>query len=55
MARGAQEALNLDVGGSSTMLIQNEIVNRPSDYAVPGQPGRERAVANVVALLKKSQ
>ena len=55
IARGAREALNLDGGGSSTMLIQNEIVNRPSDYAVPGQPGRERAVANVVALLKKSQ
>jgi len=50
---GAEQALNLDGGGSSTMLIQNEIVNRPSDYAIPGQPGRERAVANVVALLKK--
>ncbi len=53
-AQGAVCALNLDGGGSSTMIIQNEIVNRPSDYAVPGQPGRERPVANVVALLKKT-
>lgn len=53
-AQGVESALNLDGGGSSTMIIQNEIVNRPSDYAIPGQPGRERAVANVVALLKKT-
>ncbi len=47
------EALNLDGGGSSVMVIQNQIVNRPSDNTLLGAPGQERAVANVVALLDK--
>ncbi|MBI1387519.1 MAG: hypothetical protein GC154_03630 [bacterium] len=55
LALGARNAINLDGGGSSVMILQNEVVNRPSDLALPGQPGRERAVANIVALLRKSQ
>lgn len=52
-ARDAMEALNLDGGGSSTLVVKNQIVNRPSDFAIPSQPGRERPVANVIALFKK--
>ncbi|MNX04850.1 hypothetical protein D3C86_344460 [compost metagenome] len=40
---GAQSALNLDGGGSSTMVIEGEIVNRPSD-------GRERPVSNALLV-----
>lgn len=50
---GAQDALNLDGGGSSTMIINQQIVNRPSDESLPGMPGKERPVANVIAILKK--
>ena len=50
---GAEQALNLDGGGSSTMVIDDEIVNRPSDHAEPGKPGRERPVANAIGLFEK--
>jgi len=40
---GCQQALNLDGGGSTTMWIRGEVVNRPSD-------GRERAVAESLLL-----
>jgi hypothetical protein len=30
---GARDALNLDGGGSSTMTVRGEVVNRPSDHA----------------------
>lgn len=40
---GAQSALNLDGGGSSTMVVEGEIVNRPSD-------GRERPVSNALLV-----
>ncbi len=53
VARKASDALNLDGGGSSTMVVKGEILNRPSDLALPGAPGKERAVANVIALLEK--
>lgn len=49
----AHQALNLDGGGSSALVINNQVMNRPSDRALPGQPGRERAVANVIALFPK--
>lgn len=32
---GCYEAINLDGGGSSTMVIRNEVVNRPSDASGP--------------------
>jgi hypothetical protein len=39
---GAREAVNLDGGGSTTMTVRGEVVNRPSD------PGGERPVSNGV-------
>ena len=41
---GAVDALNLDGGGSSEMVVDGEVVNRPSD-------GRERHIANAVLVL----
>jgi hypothetical protein len=42
---GARDALNLDGGGSSTMTVRGEVVNRPSDRA------GERAVSDGVYAL----
>ncbi len=42
----ATDAVNLDGGGSSTMLVRGVIRNVPSD-------GRERAVANAVLLVRE--
>ncbi len=44
---GIWEALNLDGGGSTTMVIGNKIVNSPSDT------GGERAVSNALVLIKE--
>ena len=41
---GAVDALNLDGGGSSEMVVQGEVVNRPSD-------GHERRITNAVLIL----
>jgi hypothetical protein len=41
---GAVTALNLDGGGSSTMVVNGEVVNRPAD-------GRERAISNAIVIL----
>lgn len=41
---GAVTALNLDGGGSSTMVVDGEVVNRPSD-------GHERAISNAILIL----
>jgi exopolysaccharide biosynthesis protein len=41
---GAVAALNLDGGGSSTMVVKGEVVNRPSE-------GHERRISNVVLVL----
>ncbi len=40
LSMGAYNAVNLDGGGSSTMVIHNQVVNSPSDL------GGERSVAN---------
>jgi len=40
---GCQEAMNLDGGGSTTMVVRDKIVNSPSD-------GAPRRVANALAL-----
>ncbi|HXK95570.1 MAG TPA: phosphodiester glycosidase family protein, partial [bacterium] len=53
LTRGVEDALNLDGGGSSIMVVQNQVISRPSDMALPGFPGKERAVPNVISLLKK--
>lgn len=39
---GISEAVNLDGGGSTTMVVHNHVVNSPSD------PGGERSVANAL-------
>ncbi len=44
---GATEAINLDGGGSTTMVIQNKVVNRPSD-----QSG-ERPVGDAILVLSQ--
>lgn len=44
---GAVEAINLDGGGSSTMVVNNTLINRPSD-------GTERRVATAILLMPKS-
>ena len=41
---GAVDALNLDGGGSSEMVVEGEVVNRPSD-------GHERRITNAVLIL----
>ena len=45
-ALGATEALNLDGGGSSVMVVRGEPMNRPSDFT------GERPVVNALALLR---
>jgi exopolysaccharide biosynthesis protein len=45
-ALGAEEALNLDGGGSTSMVLGDGPVNRPSDAA------GERAVVNALALVQ---
>jgi hypothetical protein len=44
-ALGCVQALNLDGGGSTTMVVRGNVVNRPSD------PNGERAVANALLLI----
>ncbi len=41
---GAVTALNMDGGGSSTMVVDGEVVNRPSD-------GHERPISNALLVL----
>ena len=44
---GAVEAINLDGGGSTTMVVRNKLVNRPSD-----QTG-ERLVSDGILVFSK--
>lgn len=43
---GAWDAVNLDGGGSTTMVVGEDVVNRPSD------PSGERAVSNILFIQK---
>lgn len=43
---GAFNAINLDGGGSSALVVKDKLVNKPSD-------GRERPVGNALAILPK--
>ena len=60
---GARDAINLDGGGSTTLVMDNPItsandptvLNIPSDLLPNGQPGKERAVANNFAVFASSQ
>ena len=50
-ARGATAAINLDGGGSATMVVQGRgILNSPIDCRIPG---RERHVANHLGIFAK--
>jgi len=42
---GAMEAMNLDGGGSATMVVGGRIVNEPSD-------GRERPIGSALLVLR---
>jgi hypothetical protein len=46
-ALGAYQAVNLDGGGSTTVVIRDSVVNSPSD------PTGERAVGNALVLVKR--
>jgi exopolysaccharide biosynthesis protein len=48
LAHGITDALNFDGGGSTTLVIRGQIVNRPSDS------NGERAVANALLLIDES-
>jgi exopolysaccharide biosynthesis protein len=45
---GCVEALNLDGGGSTTMVVKNKLVNNPSD------PAGERAVSDALLILPRT-
>jgi exopolysaccharide biosynthesis protein len=46
---GCRDALNLDGGGSSTMVFDGNIVNHPSDNKKFDHQG-ERVVANAIVV-----
>lgn len=48
IALGAYEAMNLDGGGSTALVVRDSIVNTPSDA------NGERAVGNVVAITRRT-
>jgi len=43
---GAEEAVNLDGGGSTTITVRRRLVNRPSDTS------GERPIGDAVVLLR---
>lgn len=43
---GARNAINLDGGGSTTMVVKNKVVNRPSD-------GAERPVGDALLVVPR--
>jgi len=45
---GAHNAMNFDGGGSTTMVVRNEVVNSPSD------PEGERTVANALLVVSRA-
>ncbi len=49
LALGARDALNLDGGGSSTLVINGKVVNTPSD------PTGERPVSDAVIVVSKPE
>jgi exopolysaccharide biosynthesis protein len=49
LAHGITDAMNLDGGGSTTLIVGGHIVNRPSDAS------GERAVSNALLLIDQSR
>ncbi len=53
---GAWDGMDLDSGGSATLVIEGETVNRPSDHANPdGTGGVERSVANALLVFYEEE
>ncbi|MGW1406636.1 phosphodiester glycosidase family protein [Streptomyces sp. NPDC002403] len=48
---GARDAINLDGGGSTTMVVNGRLRNRPRD--TEGAPVRERAVADALVVVAR--
>jgi Phosphodiester glycosidase len=48
-----ENAINLDGGGSSSMVVDGLVVNSPSDGAKPAGTGKERPVPNALLLIKR--
>jgi exopolysaccharide biosynthesis protein len=44
---GLRDAVNLDGGGSTTLVVQGEVVNRPTDLTGP------RAVSDAIAVFRR--
>ncbi|MEI6286149.1 MAG: phosphodiester glycosidase family protein [Bacillota bacterium] len=51
LSLGCYQALNLDGGGSSTMVVKNKVVNSPSDNAKQPFAGQERSVGDILAVV----
>jgi hypothetical protein len=51
---GSISALNLDGGGSSTMVIHNEVVNTPCGEKYDAKGNKVREVANALLVIRKS-
>ena len=49
----ADHAVNLDGGGSTTLVVHGAVVNCPSDNASPPCTGTERAVPNALLLVAR--
>lgn len=52
-ALGVENAINLDGGGSTTMVINGEVVNCPSDQASTPCTGVERTDPNALMLIRR--
>ncbi|HRX86043.1 MAG TPA: phosphodiester glycosidase family protein [Phycisphaerae bacterium] len=53
-ALGVENAINLDGGGSTTMVIDGTVVNCPSDNATTPCTGTERADPNALLLIRRT-
>jgi hypothetical protein len=51
---GVENAINLDGGGSTTMVVNGAVVNCPSDGASTPCTGSERADPNAMLLIKRT-
>ncbi len=49
ISEGVYQGLNLDGGGSTTMVIQNKVINNPSDFT------GERAVGSSLLVIRKKK
>ncbi len=53
-ALGVDNAINLDGGGSTTMVVNGTVVNCPSDGASPPCTGSERLLPNALLLVRRT-